>query len=94
MFAYDLYSCGKVPSYTSLSKGHCDGRNCPNTRTRTHACTYTLTHAQTSTHTHTQVPLASMQSLEPVDVALYGKEVCADVIKVKLFQCAVYPGGP
>lgn len=57
------------------------------------------THAQTIAHytqarTDTQAPLASMQSLEPVAVALYGKEVCADVIKVKLFQCGDYPGGP
>lgn len=60
--------------------------------TRVHARTYSHTHRQA--HIPTQAPLASTQSLEPVDAALYGKEVCADVIKVKLFQCGDYPGGP
>lgn len=45
-----------LPSYTSLSKGHCDGLNCPSTHAHTCACTYTLTHAQTSTHSHTNTP--------------------------------------
>lgn len=53
MFAYDLYSCEKVPSYTSFSKGHCDGLNCPNTHA--HACMHVRMHRQSPiTHKHAQ----------------------------------------